>query len=293
MIESVVIKQIYQGDGETTQFPFAFPFESANHVKVAIYDISTGAETQLESDYYVDAAASKVLYPGYPPGEEPPENEQPGPLPEGQKLVIYRSTPVNQLKDLGDKYPLPILEEMVDKTTLILQEFGDKLDRALIVEMAAETTPTEFLTAFREAVTSTVTKASEAAQSAENASTSEQNAAGSAEDAADSAEEAADALAEAKQIASVIGVVGEPYDPTKTYNPPDLVIVANGSAFRCIAQSTGEDPTTSSKWVAVSLAVNDTFVYDDNGDIMPRQYAQNSDRWHIDENDDIYPAAAV
>ena len=118
-------------------------------------------------------------------------------------------------------------------------------------------------------------------------------ASGSADDAADSAQEAEDALEEAKEIASVIGVAGEPYDPTKTYNFPDTVITQDGSTWRCLETSTGEYPATSSKWVALALAISDTFEYDSNGDLQPCKYAQASTMWQIDANEDIYPAAVA
>jgi len=293
MIDSVVIKRIYDGDGITTQFPFPFPFEDASHVKVSIYDTATETETPLESDYYVDATASKVLYPGYPPGEEPPESERPGPLPVGQKLVIYRDTPINQLKDLGDKYPLPIIEEMVDKVTMILQEVGDKLDRAVIVDMAADTTPAEFLEAFREGVQLAVQKADDAANSATAAAGSATAAGLSKEAAAESARDAAASLEEAKEIASVIGVVGEPYDPTKTYHIPDIVITPDGTSWRCIQTSTGEYPATSSKWVALALAQGETFEYDEDGNLQPREYAQSSSMWQIDDDGNIMPQEVI
>ena len=152
MIDSIVIKESYFGDGSTTQFPFSFPFIDASDIKVTIHDIDTGEETTLTSDYYVDTINSKVLYPGYPPGEAPPLSEQPGPLPVGQKLIVYRSTPISQLKDLGDKYPLPIIEEMVDKVTLILQELAEKLSRAVIVEIGSDTTPDQLLQAIADSV---------------------------------------------------------------------------------------------------------------------------------------------
>lgn len=292
MIDSVVIKRIYDGDGITTQFPFPFPFEDASHVKVSIYDTATETETPLESDYYVDATASKVLYPGYPPGEEPPESERPGPLPVGQKLVIYRDTPINQLKDLGDKYPLPILEEMIDKVTMILQEVGDKLDRAVIVDMAADVTPAQFLEAFREGVQKAVEKADEAAESATAAADSATAAGISKEAAAGSAQAAAAAVQEAKDIAKVFGVAGEPYDSTKTYNFPDIVVLPDGSNYRCLQTSTGEYPAMSSKWVEVTLAQGETFEIN-NGNIRPKEYAQSSSMWEIDDDGNIMPREVV
>ena len=293
MIDSVVIKQIYLGDGQTTNFPFAFPFTEAEYGKVAIYDIAAETETTLTRDYFVDAAASKVVYPGYPPGEEPPESERPGVLPVGKKLVIYRSTPINQLKDLGEKYPLPIIEEMVDKNTMILQEMGDIMGRALVVEMGAEITPQEILTNLRGNVQKAIEKASEAEESANAAAGSAAAAYESMGNAAESAQEAEDAVQEAKDIAKVFGVAGEPYDSAQTYNLPDIVITPDGSAWRCIQTSTREYPATSSKWVAISLAQGETFEYDEDGNLQPREYAQSSSMWQIDGDGNIMPQEVI
>lgn len=181
MIESAVIKQIYLGDGITTNFPFAFPFNEAEHVKVAIHDIATETERTITRDYYVDAAASKVVYPGYPPGEEPPESERPGPLPTGKKLVIYRETPINQMEDLGEKYPLTIVEEMADKATMILQEMGEKLERAVLVERGGETTPQDIvydishLKEYKDAAAGSASAAAQSAQAAAGSATTAGN----------------------------------------------------------------------------------------------------------------------
>ena len=293
MIDSTVIKQIYVGDGETTQFPFSFPFDDADHVKVSLYTIATGAETKLTSDYYVDANASKVIYPGYPPGEEPPESEQPPVLPSTQKIIIYRETPVTQKEDLGEKYPLPIIEDMVDKVTMIMQEFAEKIGRAVLVGMGSTTKPEELMTELKEDVLA----ASEAKTASENAASNAAESKTAAHDselaAAESADDAEAALEEAKGIVKVFGVAGEPYDPAKTYNLPDIVITPDGSAWRCLRTSTGEYPATSSKWAAISLAQGETFEYDDNGYIVPREYAQSSSMWEIDSNGYIVPQEVV
>ncbi len=293
MIDSTRIKEIYVGDGETTQFPFSFPFDDVNNVKVSLYTIATGAETKLTSDYYVDANASKVIYPGYPPGEEPPESEQPPVLPSTQKIIIYRETPVTQKEDLGDKYPLPIIEDMVDKETMIMQEFEEKISRAVLVGMGSNTKPEDLMTELKEDVIAADASKTAAANSATQASNSATAAGLSKEAAAESARDAAASLEEAKEIASVIGVVGEPYDPTKTYHIPDIVITTDGTSWRCIQTSTGEYPATSSKWVALALAQGETFEYDEDGNLQPRAYAQSSSMWQIDDDENIMPQEVI
>ena len=293
MIDSAVIKQIYQGDGETTQFPFQFPFADATHVKVALYTIATGTETKLTSDYYVDENASKVIYPGYPPGEAPASSEQPPVLTSAQKIIIYRETPVTQKEDLGEKHPLTIIEDMVDKNTMILQETKEKIGRAVLVGMGSNTKPEDLMTELKEDVLAADASKTAAAESAREAKASETAAQESEEAAAGSAEEAQNAVQEAKDIAKVFGVAGEPYDPAKTYNLPDIVITPDGVAWRCLRTSTGEYPETSSKWVQVALAQGETFEYDDNGYIVPREYAQSSSMWEIDSNEYIVPQEVV
>jgi len=310
MIDSVVIKQIYLGDGITTEYPFVFPAVEADHVKVAIYDIETEIETQLMRDYYVDWAAKKVLYPGYPPGEEPPESEQPPPLPMGKKLVIYRSTPITQLKDLGDKYPLPIIEEIVDKVTLILQEQGEKLDRAVIVEMGGDVTPQNIvsdiknLKVYRDEAEQS---AADAAASKAAAAASEQNAANSetaaeiaASGAADSLQESQSLLAStaeyARQAAQDAAGIHEgaipAWNATTVYSYPDIVAYTDGQNYRCIGENVpaGTRPTTSNAWVRTTSANGDNFFeIDMHGGIQPRINPTYAASWELDTNGDIQP----
>lgn len=183
VIDSAVVSQVYLGDGVTTQFPIPFPFSDADDVKCSIYDIPTEIETDLTSDYFVDTVAGKVIYPGYPPGEAPPVSEQPPVLPDTQKLVVYRATPINQLEDLGEKYPLPIVEGMVDKNTMILQEMNEITSRAVVVERGSGYTPKDVSADIRhlkEYRDDAMTAAANAAASQSAAYTSEINAAASA-----------------------------------------------------------------------------------------------------------------
>ena len=172
MIGTSVTKQIYVGDGVTTAFPFSFPFSDVDYVKVSLYDIESGIETPLDSDYFVDAENSTVHYPGYPPGEEPPEDEQPPVLTSDTKIIIYRETPISQLEDLGEKYPLPTIEGMVDKNTMILQELNEEVTRAVKVKMGSDHTPDEFMDDIADAVQSAKGYADDAQDSADAADAS-------------------------------------------------------------------------------------------------------------------------
>ena len=127
MIPLVDTNTIYIGDGKTKIFPFSFKYIDVQDIKVSLHNISEDVTVKLSRDYYVDENLRAVIYPGYAPGQELPENEQPAILDSNHKLVIYRDTPITQLNDLGDKYPLALLEGMDDKAILILQEVAEKL----------------------------------------------------------------------------------------------------------------------------------------------------------------------
>ena len=202
MVNNSETKVIYKGDGKTKVFPYTFAAIDADTIKVAVYDETSGVESTLTNDYYVDITAKTVTYPGYAPGQAPAESQQPGVLQETQKLVIYRETPLDQRQDLGEKYPLPIIESIGDKLTLIVQELKETLGRTITIDISSNET-TEQL---KERIFTAEETASEMAKnasasekaaksSAENAGTSEKAAKSSAENAGTS-EEAAKSSAE-------------------------------------------------------------------------------------------------
>ena len=137
MIEQNVARVVYKGDGRTTEFPFVFPVLDRKFIYVVISD-RNGREKTLTSDYYVDMDKHVVLYPGYPKGEEPAEAERPAVLAPGEKIVIYRNTPVSQLTSLGDKWPFDVCEKALDKLTMIDQENKESISRTVRLAGATE-----------------------------------------------------------------------------------------------------------------------------------------------------------
>ena len=137
MIEQTVARVVYQGDGRTQEFPFAFPVLDRKFIYVIISD-RNGREKTLTSDYYVDMDKHVVLYPGYPKGEEPAEAERPAVLAPGEKIVIYRNTQVSQLTSLGDKWPFDVCEKALDKLTMIDQENKESISRTVRLAGATE-----------------------------------------------------------------------------------------------------------------------------------------------------------
>ena len=145
MIEYRKTAVTYQGDGNTSVFPFSFAVTDANSVRVSIYDKATDVSVELTRDYFVDMTANVVHYPGYAPGESVDAHAQPPKLPRGKNITIYRVTPIDQLTDLGNKYPLPYIETMADKLTAILQEHDERLGRAVTSQKGSDITPKELI----------------------------------------------------------------------------------------------------------------------------------------------------
>ena len=288
MVNQAETKVISQGDGKTTEFPFSFPYASIDDVHVLVYDVATDKETVLTGDYYVDATKGVVLYPGYAPGTAPATSEQPAALPEGKKLTIYRETPVTQETDLGEKYPLPLLEKMDDKLTMIVQEQTETLARTVTVPKSSDTSPDEIIQTLYDGRDLAVESASLAEKSAADAAACATAAEAAAKEANEGAALASSTLEELSLSAKYLGTRATAYSASKTYAPADVVMLADGSAWRCIKTSTGEDPRTSGKWVPVTTTTADTFEYDDNGDLMVRASPQVSSYWGLDENEDVY-----
>lgn len=176
MVNRTDMKISYRGNGSTTVFPFSFPFLDKGYICVAIYDSTTGETKKLTKDYYVDATANTVSYPGYAPGQAPAASEQPAALSSTQTITIYRKTDIDQLTNLGDKYPLPSIEAMSDKATEIIQELADDIARSVKIPQGDPTNPDEALLNLQNYVKSANSSAQQAAQSASNASGSEQRA---------------------------------------------------------------------------------------------------------------------
>lgn len=173
MVNNSETKVIYKGDGKTKVFPYTFAAIDADTIKVAVYDETSGVESTLTNDYYVDTTAKTVTYPGYAPGQAPAESQQPGVLQKTQKLVIYRETPLDQQQDLGEKYPLPIVESIGDKLTLIVQELKETLGRTITIDISSNETGEQLKERIFAAEETASAMANNASTSAESAAISE------------------------------------------------------------------------------------------------------------------------
>ena len=130
MVITDVNQVVYTGDGINKAFPFTFRIIDKTDIKLMRIG-ANGVETNITSDYYVDMVNNTVYYPGYAPGAEPPEEDQPPVLAKLERLVVYRELPITQEKDLGDKWPFYVIELALDKLTMILQDTADVVFRCL------------------------------------------------------------------------------------------------------------------------------------------------------------------
>lgn len=140
MIGSSENRISYNGNGIATEFAYTFKILEKSDMKVLHVAID-GTETLLVSDYYVDMEKSVVLYPGYSPGAEIPEQNRPPILPVGERLVLYREVPITQESALDKHWPFNVIENGLDKLTIICQQIWDRLQRSFYV---SESTSTNF-----------------------------------------------------------------------------------------------------------------------------------------------------
>ena len=135
MVITDVNQVTYIGDGITTAWPYTFRIIEATDIQIVVVN-DDGTQMDITSDYYVDVENSTVYYPGYAPGAEPPEADQPPVLTDEQKIIIYRALPVTQEADLGEKWPFYVIENALDKLTMLIQDWRDVLNRCLKVRVS-------------------------------------------------------------------------------------------------------------------------------------------------------------
>ena len=82
-------KQIYQGNGSTTEFPFTFPLLDKSHMTLYLTD-SSGNTTAVTSGFTVNDSSVTYQFNG-------------APLPTGYTLALVRQVPITQDTDLTNR----------------------------------------------------------------------------------------------------------------------------------------------------------------------------------------------
>lgn len=139
MVITDVNQVVYNGDGQNTAFPFTFAISKASDVHLLLIR-ADGTEQEVSSDFYVDVNTNTAYYPGYAPGAEPGQSDQPPKLQAGEKLIVYRALPVTQERNLGDKHPFNPIERALDKLTMLLQQIWGVWDRCLKISVGTAAT---------------------------------------------------------------------------------------------------------------------------------------------------------
>lgn len=118
-------KVIYEGNGSTTAWSFAFPVLDAGHLNVIFTDAG-GQETS------VAASAYGVSGVGSPEGGSVTYPLTGAAIPDGTKLTIVRTVPYTQdtvLSNQGGYYP-EVIERRFDEIYMALQQLEERLGRA-------------------------------------------------------------------------------------------------------------------------------------------------------------------
>jgi hypothetical protein len=127
-VSSTSSRVVFLGDGQSTQWPFAFKVQQAADL-VVVYTDLTGTDIVLSgADYAVDGLATdssgRVTYP-----------LAGAPIPPGTRLTIYRNVAVTQptsISNQGAMWP-SVIEAALDRLTYIAQRLNDAISRALVV----------------------------------------------------------------------------------------------------------------------------------------------------------------
>lgn len=227
-VQKNLVKNIYVGNGSTTQFPITFDVNTEHPEYIHVYLTNDDNITTETENFTVNLTAKTVTYP-----------KEGQPLATGKKLVIMRELPLQQLLDLinqGDFFADDI-EQAFDDLTMITQQLSEKLARAMVfsVEVAdfdniiplapgmsfrindagtgLELTedPAKVLPQAKNLLQQTTQQANIATEKANAAAVSETNAAESETNAAESEETALDAADRAEEAATKAETIGNKY----------------------------------------------------------------------------------
>ena len=144
LVDNSIYKNVYKGNGVTTEFPISFPFLENSHVQV-IRSHETDATPVTEevvptTEYTITGAGVErggtCIFTIAPPA--------------GTTLAIVRNVPITQLyayEEL-DSFPAESHEDALAKLTMICQMLAEQITRALIVGATNDLTPEEILEDF-------------------------------------------------------------------------------------------------------------------------------------------------
>jgi len=189
-LDSKLSKAVYQGNGSTTVFPFAFKVWDTSHIAVTVTD-AAGVSTDVTSNSTVTLTSSggSVAYP-----------KSGSPLPSGAKLAITRNMPFTQGINLttASRFDPQVLEDGLDQATAERQQILEQMARAVILPATSSESPEDVVASIYSSRDAAAASASAASTQATAAEASAQAASNSASTAAQTVETAtADAISAA------------------------------------------------------------------------------------------------
>lgn len=126
-VQNTTRRNVYMGNGSTTNFPITFPFSKKEDIFVYIAG-DTGI-SEATTNFDVDVANSRVVYPKT--GE---------PLPVGKKITLMRTVDLLQLLNLVNQGPFwaEDIEGALDYLTFIVQQLADDVSRCILLDVSEE-----------------------------------------------------------------------------------------------------------------------------------------------------------
>lgn len=165
-VSTQLLKKTYVADATQRVWGVDFPVRTMADVRIFVTDLQQHT-CQITENFAVSEAAHTVVYPTEQSGLDP--------LPAGARITLVRATPFTQEIDLirQGEWDAEVLEEGLDKLTLLTQELEDKVNRSVVFSPGAENPPTsadQWVAQFEQ----TAQHAAQAAQSAQSAQTGAQ-----------------------------------------------------------------------------------------------------------------------
>lgn len=134
-VESDISRAVYEGNGATTVFPFAFKVWEVSQLSVTL-SAPDGTES-VASGWTAELTDSggSVCY-----------RHNGSPLPEGWRIVILRNMPFVQDVDLlsGTRFDPAVIETALDQATAERQQLRERLLRSIALPSASDLTPEEY-----------------------------------------------------------------------------------------------------------------------------------------------------
>lgn len=120
-VQKNLVKNVYVGNGSTTQFPFTFEVDDNHPEYIKVYIVENGI-SEATDNFTLDMSTKKITYPKT--GQA---------LESTKKIVIIRELPLEQKLNLENNGPYfaEDIEQSLDDGIMISQQIYEKLSRAL------------------------------------------------------------------------------------------------------------------------------------------------------------------